>query len=161
MAESNLLKEAKKLKGETDRIFADFVGAIAHSSSSEMWFPELDKVAGKYENYRKPMGDLCVTPSKFILKLEMPGVEKQDVSVNAKEAGLEVVAKRKIGMEEVDEGKGVCFLERNYEGFYRFVVLPPEADSENSQASCQDGILTVVIPKKRQAVRSEKKIEVK
>ena len=161
MAEDNFLNKARKLKNDTGKIFSDFVGTVWRPSSPDLWFPELDKVAGKYENYRKPLGDLCVTESKFILKLELPGVEKSQVELSAREAGLEIVARREMGMEEAADEKGVCFFERNYQGFYRFVVLPEHADYEKAQAKFQDGILTVVIPKKQApAASKEKKIEV-
>ncbi len=108
---------------------------------------------------------LTVTPSvdikeeegKLILAADIPGVEKEDVTINVKGDMLEISAEKKEETE--DQEGGYIRRERRYRKFYRAIQLPAEVDKAKVEATLKDGVLQISLPK---VVGEEvKKIEVK
>jgi HSP20 family protein len=108
---------------------------------------------------------LTVTPSidikdeegKLILAADIPGVEKEDVTINVKGDMLEISAEKKEEKEEKEEG--YIRRERRYRKFYRAIQLPAGVDKEHVEATLKDGVLQISLPK--MVGEEVKKIEVK
>jgi HSP20 family protein len=108
---------------------------------------------------------LTVTPSvdikeeegKLILAADIPGVEKEDVTINVKGDMLEISAEKKEEKEEKEEG--YIRRERRYRKFYRAIQLPAAVDKEHVEATLKDGVLQIALPKR--VGEEVKKIEVK
>jgi HSP20 family protein len=73
--------------------------------------------------------------------------------------GLTIKGERQ---EEKEEKKKDYYLhERHFGSFERHLALPEGVDTDKIEASFKNGVLTVRLPKKAEALKPEKKIEVK
>ncbi len=106
-----------------------------------------------------PLADFWETDKDFRVELDLPGVGKGDIKVNASKGLLEVKAEKKH--EEKKDIKGVHHYERSYAGFYRSFSLPQNADIDKVEAKLENGVLKIVVPKKELPEFKPKQIEVK
>jgi HSP20 family protein len=92
-----------------------------------------------------PSVDIGEDDKEFLVKAELPEVNKEDIKVNVDDGTLTISGERKVEKEE----KGVKFhrVERAYGRFVRSFSLPDQTDSEHITSEYKDGILTVHLPK--------------
>lgn len=110
------------------------------------------------KGFREPLSDMWETEDAFMIHIELPGVNKEDIKLNITERDLEVKVEKK---EEVStEEEGFKRMERSYRGFYRRFTLPEEVDKEKIDASYENGILKIKLPKTEKSKKKEK-IEIK
>ncbi len=100
--------------------------------------------------------DVIDRDKEFLVRGELPGVEKDDVEVTISGSRLTIEAERKF--EEVDEKEEFYRHELGYGKFMRTVALPEEVDVEKIHAELKDGILEVTLPKIRAAERHTVKV---
>ncbi len=105
-----------------------------------------------------PCVDMIEEEDKIRVIADMPGVEKEDISLNIKGDMLEISAERRI--EEEEERKGYIRKERTYTKYYRKMPLPADIDVDKIEATFKNGVLEVSMPKVKEAVKA-KKIEIK
>ena len=94
----------------------------------------------------------------YHVDVDLPGVKKEDIKVDLKENVITVSGERRH-KEEINE-KDYYRLETRFGKFSRSFTLPDDADIENIDASSDNGVLEVVIPKLAKA-KGVKTIEVK
>ncbi|MDY0237289.1 MAG: Hsp20/alpha crystallin family protein [Campylobacterales bacterium] len=93
----------------------------------------------------------------YYVEVDLPGVKKDDISVDVKKDSLTVSGERKY-KEEVKEEN--YYKSESYFGkFQRSFSLPDNADTDSISAKCEDGVLEIVLPKI--APKEAKKIEIK
>lgn len=95
----------------------------------------------------------------YHLEIDLPGVKKEDISVNIDENVLSIAGERRA-KEEVEE-KHYYKVESLYGKFERSFTLPENVDLEDIHAQSQDGVLEVVIPKLKVSKAEPKKIDIK
>ncbi len=83
------------------------------------------------------------------VRMEIPGVAKQDISVNVNNDVLTIAGERKQPVKK--ENDQWIRNEITYGKFERTIPLPYSVDVEKVSASVQDGILTVILPKHENA----------
>ena len=90
-----------------------------------------------------PLADVEETDDAYLVEIELPGVKRDDVS-------LEVAGRRLTVSGERKERERVGILRRRTRTVGRFhyeVVLPGEIDEDDVSASMDEGVLTVRLPK--------------
>ena len=92
-----------------------------------------------------PAVDIHETDHGFVIKAELPGVSKDDVSVDVHQKTLTLRGQRKHEAE-VKQDK-YHRVERAYGTFQRSFVLPTAVDQEKVQATFKDGVLELHLPK--------------
>ena len=92
------------------------------------------------------------------LSIEVPGVKPEDLHVSFENGVLTVSGEKKFEQETGDENTGARSFERRYGRFERSVVLPPSVDPDNVTATCENGVLTIDLPKTAEA--RPRKIEI-
>ncbi len=110
---------------------------------------------------RTPRMDVYEEEGKVVVEAELPGLKAEEIDVNIKDNMLTVKAERK---QEKEEKKKGYYRREMSRGFYsRAVALPAEVEEEKAEAKCKDGVLTVRVPKKKEAKKKSegKKIKVK
>lgn len=112
------------------------------------------------KNFRKPLADVIDKKNEIIARIEVPGINKQDIQITTTHSGVEIKAEKKEEYKEQNKKSGRHRFERSYCGFYRYFDLPQEADREKIKATCKNGILELRIPKKHGEKKGVKKIEV-
>jgi len=78
---------------------------------------------------------------KVVLTADMPGVQKEDISLKADETGVEIAAESQQEIKE--ENEKYFRKERSSRTYNRRVAWPTDVDPETHKAKYQDGVLTV------------------
>ena len=96
---------------------------------------------------RSPALDVAETDAGYTVKLEMPGVAKDDikVSVEGRKVSLQAQSQRS---DENKDGERVLYRERSATRYARSFTLPVEVDQAESGAKLEDGVLTLTLPKR-------------
>jgi HSP20 family protein len=92
-----------------------------------------------------PAMDLVETDEHFVLKADLPGLTEADVNLEVEDNVLTVSGERKA--EHEDKREGYMRVERSFGSFRRSLTLPEGIDPEAVQASFDNGVLEVRIPK--------------
>lgn len=101
-----------------------------------------DRFTGRYDEM--PV-DLVERDAEFVVTVDLPGFEKEDVDVRVTDHTLHVEADHK---ETLDEGNAEYIRhERRHESMRQAIRLPEDVDKENVEARMQNGVLTVTVPK--------------
>lgn len=100
-----------------------------------------------------PAVDVLEDKDQFVLRADVPGVDRDDIDVSMDGGVLNVSGERRA--EARSEDAGVQRIERATGRFFRRFTLPETADAEGVTAKCSNGILEVTIPKQPE-VRSRR-----
>ncbi|MBN1885448.1 MAG: Hsp20/alpha crystallin family protein [Candidatus Krumholzibacteriota bacterium] len=106
-----------------------------------------------------PRVDVHEHEDRFELQAEIPGMEKEEISIEVQERMLAIRGEKKVE-EEKDEA-GCHIRERHWGRFERTFTLPENVDTAKIDAAYRNGVLTIGIPKKEEAKPKEIKVEVK
>ena len=93
-----------------------------------------------------PAVDIKEDKHHFKLKVDLPGVDKKDVSISMEDGMLSIQGER--AEEKKDESDNYYRVERVSGKFYRRFALPETADPEKIQANITKGVLEITIAKK-------------
>ncbi len=107
----------------------------------------------------RPATDIVETDKEFVVKAELPGVKKDEVSVELDGNTLTIKGERKEEKEE--KGKKIHRVERFYGSFMRSFTLPENVDAKAISAEMKDGVLHVHLPKTAAPEKRPTKVEVK
>jgi HSP20 family protein len=91
--------------------------------------------------------DVSEDDKAYTLKAEIPGVKKEDIHITIDGNRVSISAETKKESEE-KEGAKVIRNERYYGKVYRSMVLDSDVDQNTADAQYNDGLLTLVLPKK-------------
>ncbi|HWP58944.1 MAG TPA: Hsp20/alpha crystallin family protein [Candidatus Acidoferrales bacterium] len=95
-----------------------------------------------------PSIDLRETPDAFILEVDLPGVNKEDVKVEIE--GQDLILRGERSSEHAESGERFHYQERVSGSFMRRMTLPESVDKRNIEAQFKDGVLRVILPKSRE-----------
>jgi HSP20 family protein len=103
-----------------------------------------------------PNMDVSETDKGFVVRAEVPGIDKKDISITLTEGLLTIKGERKHEKEEKEE----CYHRREsyYGSFSRTFRFPSELERDKVDAKYDNGVLKVTIPKAEKA--ETKKIEI-
>jgi len=108
-------------------------------------------VSGK-SYFWAPAADVLETADAYVITVEIPGVEREDVAVEVKSRTLWVYGERKF--VTLCEGEGVYHsLERSYGPFARRFALPKGVDRAGVSAVFKHGLLEITLPKECREAR--------
>jgi HSP20 family protein len=106
-----------------------------------------------------PAVDVVETDNAFELTADLTGIEEKDIEVKLAQGGLTIRGEKQ---EEKEKKKKDYYVhERQFGSFERHFALPEGVDTDKIEASFKNGVLTVKLPKKAEAIQPEKKIEIK
>ncbi len=149
----------ESLRREVDRLFENF--GMAPSRLPMM--PQMPSFEPTWPLAMATNFDLAVDVVEkdqgFEISAEFPGMEAKDIEVKVSGGGLTIRGEKR----EQTERKGMDYhlSERRYGACTRTFRLPEGVDSDKIEASVSKGILTVRMPKTKEAQAHEKRIEVK
>ena len=89
-----------------------------------------------------PLVDVHESEEDYLVKVDLPGVRADDVSVEVNDNVLSI-----SGSRAADETGQAQLVERPYGSFVRTLTLPQGVDSDSIEAGYQDGVLELRIPK--------------
>ena len=95
--------------------------------------------------------DVVDKGDKFEITMDLPGVKKDDIAVSIEGARVSVSAEAKVE-REVKEGERLLHSERYAASYARSFELPAEVTEEAAEAKFENGVLTLVLPKRAPVV---------
>jgi len=157
LSSRNPFRMLERFAEQMDSVFDDFglgrnwsgarfgrgpLGTPWHARS-EMWAPDID--VSQHDN-------------EFVVRADVPGMKKEDVSVDVTDNDITISGERRL--EEETERGGVYRSERSYGTFFRTIPLPEGAIADQAKASFKDGVLEIRMPAPNQATRG-RRLEIK
>lgn len=110
------------------------------------------------KKYDVPAIDVYDKKDRLVAKVEVPGLGKEDLKVSVDGDVLTVTGERKKE-DEIKEKDYYC-SERVYGSFSRSIPLPVSVDKDRVKASYKKGVLTVELPKSKEAVSKEIEVDI-
>ncbi len=108
-----------------------------------------------------PALDVTEHENEFRVQAELPGMTKDDVEVTFDDGVLLLRGEKTSEYKDEDEKDHTYFVrERAYGSFQRSLPFGKGVDEENIKASFDNGVLTVVLPKKQEEHAKQKKIDI-
>ena len=136
-------REMESLRQEMDRLFDRFA---------------LGFDGGREGLAFAPAAEMDETDSEIHLRLEIPGLEAKDLSVEVTEDSVSIAGERKS--ETKMEEKGMMRSEFHYGKFERRIPLPAHVQNDKVKAEYKNGILNLTLPKSEEEKRKVVKINV-
>ena len=106
-----------------------------------------------------PAVDVVERENDFIVNIELPGVRKEDVKITVHRDTLTVRGEKKFEKEKT--GETFRRMERSYGSFQRTFTLPSTVRNDQIEASHENGILHIVLPKAEEAKPKDIEVKVK
>lgn len=120
---------------------------------------ETSKPARRREGFELvPSMDVYDAGDRIVVRVELPGVKKEDVEVTVK--GRELVIKGEKKKEEEYKDENFYYSERVFGKFTRSVTLPVDVKVNEVKATFKNGVLEIELPKVEEARAKEIRIEV-
>ena len=113
---------------------------------------EFSPLARTLEGFSPPL-DLIESDKEFVLRLEVPGIPRENLDVNLVGELLTITGHRE--KMEKKENETMLWEEREEGRFTRTIKLPQGVDAKKIDATCTDGVLTVHLPKAEPEVKSK------
>jgi HSP20 family protein len=125
------LRELGALQSEMNRLFnTAFESPGGNGGTLRRWVPAMD---------------VLETSDHFLLRLDLPGVALDDVSIELDDQTLTIAGERSV--EQHTEKEGYQRVERASGAFHRSLTLPQGINPEGITAAFENGVLEVRIPK--------------
>ncbi len=147
-----LRREVDHLFDDFDRNFWSFPFRRSMLAIEPLWRRKLSWAA-------TPAVNIIESDKAYEITAELPGMDEKNIEVKVVNGNLLIKGEKQ---EEKEEKKKDYYLhERQFGSFERCFEVPEGVDADKIEASFKKGVLTVTLPKKPEAQKPEKKIEVK
>ncbi len=103
--------------------------------------------------------DVFQTDNDVVVKASLPGFKPEEVDISITGDTLTIKGERKEEKEEKE--KDYLMKERYYGSFSRTVTLPVEIQSDKSEATFENGVLTLTMPKAEEVKPKQIKVTAK
>ena len=104
-----------------------------------------NRLSANYPNWGLLAGEVEETGNDIVVKVELPGMEKEDCRITIEDGVLYLSGEKHLIRESHDSTFHV--MERAYGAFQRAIPLPGNVDVEQAEASYRNGVLLVRLPK--------------
>jgi HSP20 family protein len=149
----------ESLHREVDRLFEDFGRGFWTSSFRRPIFDVEPLWRREAAWGGAPSVDIVEKGNAYEITAELPGMDEKNVEVKLVDGGLTIKGEKQ---EEKEEKKKDYYLhERQFGSFERSFRVPEGVDIDKIGATFKKGVLTVMLPKKPEVQKPEKKIEIK
>jgi len=147
------------LRREMDRLFEDFGRGLWQLPTRRSIFDIEPLWQSDVAWEATPAVDIAESEKAFELTAELPGMDEKNIEVKVTNGNLIIKGEKQ---EEKEEKKKDYYMrERNFGSFERRFSVPEGVDADKIEASFKKGVLTLTLPKKAEAQKPTKKIEVK
>jgi len=138
-----------QMRDEVDRMFERF----------EHGLPRWPSLMRGDRDVMVPELDVHDNGKQVTIEIDLPGVDEKDVSVTLTNGVLTIKGQKKSEREEKKDSYYMC--ERSYGSFERSLRMPESIDENKLEAKFDKGVLKVIAQKKPEALKAERKIEIK
>ncbi len=138
--------------------FGGWVDGVLKNTLND-WFDDSFFKMGTFGGSQVPV-NIRETGTSFELEVVAPGLKKEDFSVNVHKNMLTVSFEHREENKEENQNQGYVRREYRQQSFSRSFTLDDTVDSEKINGRYADGVLYLSIPKKEEAQKVSKKIEI-
>jgi HSP20 family protein len=92
---------------------------------------------------------------QYKIELAAPGLKKEDFNIEVNQNVLTISSEKENESNDGKDGENYSRYEYNYSSFSRSITLPDVSDSSKIVAKYNDGILTLTVPKKPEAIKNK------
>lgn len=117
------------------------------------------EVLPAFMQFGGPLLDMRESGHELVITVEVPGLKKEDISVELVGKRLTIKGEKQIASERKG-GDGLQFSERKYGSFTRSVQLPYVVDEGSIHADLKHGVLTIRLPKPESELSRPMKVSV-
>lgn len=133
------------------------INSILHRSFDNL-FPEY-LFQKETEGMAMPV-DIKEFDDKFELKVELPGIKKEDIDIDINKSYIKIEAKKESEKEEENKKKKYHKSEFRYGHYSRTLYFPHEINAGDAKAQLKHGLLHITLPKLQKEEDKLKKIEI-
>jgi HSP20 family protein len=105
-----------------------------------------------------PAVDAFQRGNEFVIRAEVPGMSRQDLTVEVNDDSITLHGERKREFD--DEREGMFWSERSYGSFTRVIPLPPGTIGDSAKATFTNGILEIVMQAPSAEARRGRRIDI-
>lgn len=134
-------QELRELREQMDRIIGSAFGGGRGGEAVE-WAPAVD---------------IAERDDQLVLTAELPGIQPEDINIELENNVLTIRGEKR--QEHEERGRQRYVYERQYGGFARSFTLPRAVSADEIHARFEDGVLTITMPKMREARGKQIEIE--
>ncbi|MCA9731989.1 MAG: Hsp20/alpha crystallin family protein [Deferribacteres bacterium] len=116
-------------------------------------FTGFNRVPNTFGESWSPRVDIAESKDNFSVAIELPGINKEDLSINVKDSVLTIKGEKKA--EDQKEGVNYLRMERSYGEFERQFKLSKNIVMDQISAEYKNGVLSIVLPKAEEAKPKE------
>ena len=137
--------ELNRLVGEIDSVLDRAFASLGRSGFRPVW-------NGAFT----PLADIEETDDAYLIEIELPGIRREDASVEVQGRRIIVTGERKER-----ERKGIFRTKTRVTGRFEYeALLPDDIDADNVKATYENGVLVLQAPKPESERRKVRKIPV-
>jgi HSP20 family protein len=130
--------QEEQAQNQMDRLFAHALGLhgqwqSATGAATPAWAPALDIAERK---------------DAYLVTVELPGVKLDDLQITLEDGLLTIQGERHVSN---DADQNFHRVERRYGSFRRAITLPAHVIADEVEASIEDGVLRILVPKAEEA----------
>jgi len=141
-----------------DRLFEEFDRDLWRSPFRRSAF-DIEPFLRRGLSWSAPAVDIAEKNNAYELTAELPGLDEKNIEVKVVNGSLMIKGEKRDAKEE--KKKDYHLQERHFGSFERCFSVPEGVDTDRIEANFKAGVLTVTLPKKPEAQKPEKKIEIK
>lgn len=145
----NPMRDLLEVEREFNKLFNSFGRRFLDTNGKE----DLENVVWM------PLSDITENKDSFTIKMDIPGIKKNDVKISYSDGQLSISGERKEEKESSDTT--YHRVERTYGKFFRSFNLPQKIKYDQIEAVFNDGQLLITVPKSEEAKPKEIDIKVK
>jgi HSP20 family protein len=143
----------ERFADQMDRIFEDF--GFGRSAFGGNWFGAPQRVMPQMW---APDVEISQHDNELVLRADLPGLNKDDVSIDVTDEGVTISGERR--QEQESERGGVYRSERTYGSFRRTIPLPDGAMADQAKATFKNGVLEITMPAPPEQVRRGRRLTI-
>ena len=125
---------------DMDQLFDQF-----RTNFNDLFWRPNTSLFNTFDDLRTPMMDVADLGNKYDMRIEIPGVQKEDINIDVSPTGIEISARHET--EEDEKNKNWLRRERSSTSFYRSVEFPDKVKPDTVDAEFKNGVLNISIPK--------------
>lgn len=137
---------------KTNGNFPNLLGSVFGKDFNDIFAP------ATLTNYGVPAVNILEHDGGFRLEVAAPGLKKEDFKINLENNVLTISAQKEQKNEETTEK--YTRKEFSFNSFRRTFTLPNSIDGEKIGAAYTDGVLSIELPKKEEAKKTPRTIEI-
>jgi len=130
---TNIFDEMERLRRQMDLLVGGLSGELGRESVSGVF----------------PLMNVTEDKDNYYIRAELPGFKADDLEISVTGNTMSISGERKLDVD--DENAQYHRREREFGKFSRIITLPTQIDTNKVEAHCEDGVLTVTLPKAEEA----------